>query len=62
LRQAQIEGEQTLPELSALLRLDRGGRATAAALARAEQITPQSMGATLAALEARGLVAREPDP
>jgi DNA-binding MarR family transcriptional regulator len=27
-----------------------------------EQISPQSMGATLAALEARGLVDRRPDP
>ena len=27
-----------------------------------EQIRPQSMGATLAALEARGLIARQPDP
>jgi DNA-binding MarR family transcriptional regulator len=27
-----------------------------------EQISPQSMGATMAALEARGLVERRPDP
>jgi DNA-binding MarR family transcriptional regulator len=31
-------------------------------LARADQITPHAMGATLAALERRGLVARRPDP
>jgi DNA-binding MarR family transcriptional regulator len=31
------------------------------ALARLEQISPQSMGATLSALEARGLVRRGPD-
>jgi DNA-binding MarR family transcriptional regulator len=42
--------------------LDRGGPATAAALARLEQISPQSMGATLAALETRGMVTRAPDP
>jgi DNA-binding MarR family transcriptional regulator len=62
LRQAQPEGELSLPESAALARLDRGGPATASALARLEQISPQSMGATLAALEARGLVTRRPDP
>jgi len=56
LRQAQAEGELTLPESSALARLDRGGPTTATALAKLEQISPQSMGATLGALEARGLV------
>ena len=48
LRQVRPEGELTLPEISALARLDRGGPATASALARVEQISPQSMGATLA--------------
>ncbi|SOD71973.1 MarR family transcriptional regulator [Jatrophihabitans sp. GAS493] len=62
LRQAPIDGELTLPETSALTRLDRGGPTTSAALARTEQISPQSMGATLAALEARGLVQRSADP
>jgi DNA-binding MarR family transcriptional regulator len=62
MRQAPVEGELTLPENSALTRLDRGGPATASALARLEQISPQSMGATLAALEAKGLVQRGPDP
>jgi DNA-binding MarR family transcriptional regulator len=56
------DAELTLPESSALSRLDRGGPATSAALARTEQISPQSMGTTLAALEARGLVSRDPDP
>jgi DNA-binding MarR family transcriptional regulator len=62
LRQVQVEGELTLPESAALTRLDRGGPSTASALARLEQISPQSMGATLAALEARALVERRPDP
>jgi DNA-binding MarR family transcriptional regulator len=62
LRQVQVEGELTLPENSALVRLDRGGPATPSALARLERISPQSMGATLAALEARGLIKRQPDP
>jgi len=62
LRQVQVEGELTLPESSALVRLDRGGPTTPSELAKREQISPQSMGATLAALEARGLVGRRPDP
>ena len=52
LRQIPTSDELTLSESAALARLDRGGPATAAALARLEQISPQSMGATLAALEA----------
>jgi DNA-binding MarR family transcriptional regulator len=62
MRQSRPEGELTLPESSALTRLDRGGPATPSALAKLEQISPQSMGATIAALEARGLVERHPDP
>ncbi len=62
LRQAQPDGGVTLPETSALARLDRGGPATPSELARLERISPQSMGATIAALEARGLVERRPDP
>jgi DNA-binding MarR family transcriptional regulator len=62
LRQTPVAEELTLPETSALSRLDRAGPATASALARVEQISPQSMGATLGGLEARGLVARRPDP
>jgi DNA-binding MarR family transcriptional regulator len=62
LRQVRPDGELSLPETSALTRLDRSGPATSSALAKEEQISPQSMGATLAALEARGLVARHPDP
>jgi DNA-binding MarR family transcriptional regulator len=62
LRQVNVPGELSLPERSALARLDRGGPATPSALARLEQITPQGMGATLAGLEARGLVERRTDP
>jgi DNA-binding MarR family transcriptional regulator len=62
LRQLPAAGELTLPESAALTRLHRGGPATSSALAKLEQISPQSMGATLAALEARGLVERHPDP
>ena len=62
LRQVPTTDELTLSESAALARLDRGGPATAAALARAEQISPQSMGATLASLESRALIQRAPDP
>jgi DNA-binding MarR family transcriptional regulator len=62
LRQVQGEGELTMPESSALARLDRGGPMSASALAGLEQISAQSMGATLGGLEARGLVARRADP
>jgi DNA-binding MarR family transcriptional regulator len=65
LRQMKAEratGGVTLPESAALVRLDRAGPATSSTLARQEQISPQSMGATLGGLEARGLVGRQPDP
>ncbi|SDJ50373.1 DNA-binding transcriptional regulator, MarR family [Frankineae bacterium MT45] len=62
LRQAPIEGELTLPETAALSRLERSGPNTSASLARDEQISPQSMGATLAGLQTRGLVQRAADP
>jgi DNA-binding MarR family transcriptional regulator len=55
-------GNLTPSERSALSRLDRGGPMTATELARQEQISPQSIGATLAALIERGLVERTPDP
>jgi DNA-binding MarR family transcriptional regulator len=62
IRQTKDGDELTLPESSALARLDRGGPSTAAELARQEQISPQSMGATLATLQERGLIERRPDP
>jgi DNA-binding MarR family transcriptional regulator len=61
LRQIPVTGELTFPQTAALGRLDRGGPTAAADLARREQISPQSMGATLSELEARGLVKRQPD-
>ena len=61
-RQVPIEGGLTMPERQALSRLDRFGSATSSELAREAQITAQAMGATLSALQARGLVERRPDP
>ena len=54
--------ELTLPQQAALARLDHHGATAPAELARLEQISPQSMGATLADLEAAALVARRSDP
>jgi DNA-binding MarR family transcriptional regulator len=48
--------------MSALASLDLAGPTTPSALARAEQITPQAMGATVGALVHRGLVERHRDP
>ena len=62
LRQVPAEGELSLPESSALRRLERGGPATVTALAKAEQISVQSMGATLHTLEVRRLIDRRSDP
>ncbi len=62
LRQAQLPGELTLSETWALSRLDRNGPATSSELAKLDRISPQSMGATLAALEERGLIERRRDP
>ncbi len=62
LRQLPHDGDVTIPETSALVRLVRNGPATNSELAKVEQISPQSMSATIAGLEARGLVARAADP
>jgi DNA-binding MarR family transcriptional regulator len=55
-------GDLTYSQTSALSRLDREGPSTVSALAKAEGIRPQSMGANIAALEAAGLVTGSPDP
>jgi MarR family len=60
-REAATEGDLSAPQLTALSRIDRLGPVTTAELARREQITPQAMGATIASLEQRGLVARGAD-
>ena len=60
-RDTSAEGELSIPQLTALSRLDRLGPMTTAGLARREQISPQAMGATIASLERLGLVARSAD-
>lgn len=61
IREASAEGELSIPQVTALSRLDRLGPMTTAGLARREQISPQAMGATIASLEKLGLVARSAD-
>lgn len=65
LRRLRAEGnpdELSWSQSAALGRLARGGPTTTADLARAEGIKPQSMGATMAALDREGLVARSLHP
>ena len=61
-RAAAASHELSLTESAVLSRLDKDGPATTAELARAESVKPQSMGATIAALEEIGLVERKPHP
>ena len=62
LRDQASPGDLSWSQVSVLSRLDRDGPATVTTLARAESVRPQSMGATVAALEAAGLVSGAPDP
>ncbi|MFE9552521.1 MarR family winged helix-turn-helix transcriptional regulator [Streptomyces sp. NPDC006692] len=61
-RQIPTGSGLSMPERSALSRLDRTGPTTSSALAREAQITAQAMGATLSVLQERGLVERRRDP
>jgi len=62
IRDTTVDEALTSPALRALSRLDRGGPATTADLARLEQMTPQAMGTIVAQLDELGLVSRSPDP
>jgi DNA-binding MarR family transcriptional regulator len=62
LRRTDSERDLSWPETSALKRLERGGPTSVTELAKAEQISVQSMGTTLGALEARGFIKRDPHP
>jgi DNA-binding MarR family transcriptional regulator len=61
-RAAAASHELSMTEAMVMSRLARNGPATTADLARAEGMRPQSMGATIAALEERGLVERKRHP
>lgn len=62
LREHMAAGGMTLSQLSVLSHLDREGPATISELARAENVRPQSMGATVAGMQTAGLLAGKPDP
>jgi len=61
LREQSGPEDLTWSQSAVLTRLEREGPATVTALARAEGVRPQSMGATVATLEAAGLVVGAPD-
>jgi DNA-binding MarR family transcriptional regulator len=60
-RTPRAVGELSAPEIAALIHIRRAVETTSGALARLAGISPQAMGATIAALEARGLIEREKD-
>lgn len=62
LRDQAHAGDLTPSQVSALLRLEKDGPATASTLARGEGMRPQSIAPVIAALEAAGLVRGAPDP
>lgn len=62
MREQTQPGDMTLSQISVLARLDREGPATVSTLAREAGVRPQSMGATIAALEAADFIRGTPDP
>jgi DNA-binding MarR family transcriptional regulator len=62
LREEASVGDFTPSQALVLRHLERDGPATVTALARASGVRPQSMGATVAVLEAAGFVGGAPDP
>jgi DNA-binding MarR family transcriptional regulator len=62
LREESGPGDYSPSQVAVLLRLERDGPATVTELARAEGVRPQSLGATVAALQATGMVGGAADP
>lgn len=62
LREEATLGDFTPSQIAVLRRIGADGPATVTLLARAEGVRPQSMGATVAALEAAGMVSGSADP
>ena len=62
LREHSNPGDLSWSQKSVLSRLEGEGPTTVSALARAEGVRPQSMGATVATLEAAGFVSGAPHP
>jgi DNA-binding MarR family transcriptional regulator len=61
-RAAAASHELSITESAVMARLAREGPATTADLARAEGMRPQSMGATISALEDMEMIERKPHP
>ena len=61
MRRLRAEHRFPLMHGSVLGRLDRQGPQSTTDLASAERVRPQSMGQTVAELEAQGLISRRPD-
>ena len=62
IRRLRAQHRFSLSQGSVLGRLDREGPQSTSKLASAERVRPQSMGQTLAELEAQGLIERSADP
>jgi DNA-binding MarR family transcriptional regulator len=62
IRRLRAEHRISLSQVAVLGRLDREGPQSTVDLATAERVRPQSMGQTLAELEAQELVSRHGDP
>jgi DNA-binding MarR family transcriptional regulator len=62
LREVATADDLTPSQTAVLLRLIKDGPASTNELAGAERVRPQSMAATLAGLDAHGLIERKPDP
>ncbi len=62
MREVADAADLTPSQVSALMRLGKHEASSASALAGLERVRPQSMAATLAVLERRGLIRRGPDP
>ena len=62
LREQANQGDLTSSQISVLGRIDRDGPTTVTALAQAEGVRSQSMGATVASLQAAGFIASTAHP
>jgi DNA-binding MarR family transcriptional regulator len=62
LREQANEGDLTPSQISVLGRIDRDGPTTVTALAQVEGVRSQSMGATVASLQAIGFIVSVPHP
>lgn len=62
LREQASQGDLTASQISVLGRIERDGPTTVTAMAQIEGVRPQSMGATVATLQAAGFIAGTPHP